>query len=62
MWNEINAKSVTTVIAGTTYILMKKNWRTRNIGETTDMIKGGVVTTIEDLQKITTLQQTKNVE
>ena len=52
--NEIWAKTVITVIAGiATYILMKRNWRTKNIGATTDIIKGGVVITIDILQPIT---------
>ena len=51
--NEIHAKTIITVIAGTTYILMKRNWRTKNIGATTDIIKGSVVITIDILQPIT---------
>ena len=31
---------------------MKRNWRTKNIGATTDIIKGGVVITIDILQPI----------
>ena len=51
--NEIRAKTVTTVITETTtYIPMKRNWRTKNIGATTDIIKGGVVITIDVLQPI----------
>ena len=51
--NRIRAKSVTTVIVGTaTYIPMKRNWRTKNIGATTDIIKGGVIITIGDQQPI----------
>ena len=51
--NEIRAKTVITVITGTTtYIPMKRNWRTKNIGATTDIIKGGVVITIDVLQPI----------
>ena len=49
MWNEISAKSATTIIVGTTtYIPMNKNWRTRNIRARTDIIKGATIMAIDD--------------
>ena len=53
MRSKISTKSVIIVITGrTTYIPMKKNWRTRNIRVTTDTIKEGVVMAIDDWQPI----------
>ena len=48
MRDGISAKSANTIIAvTTTYIPMKKNRRTKTIGISTDIIKGGIVITIE---------------